>query len=84
VTGNLDTLDASNVAVEVPEVAAEQALGDPGSADQQHAGWVRRYSVRLVLADLAGLLVSAQILLIAGYPAIRTGGASIEVNCRLW
>jgi exopolysaccharide biosynthesis polyprenyl glycosylphosphotransferase len=74
VTGNLDTLDASSVAVEVPEVAAEQALGDPGSADQQHAGWVRRYSVRLVLADLAGLLVSAQILLIAGYPAIRTGG----------
>ena len=71
---NLGGPDLGGSAVAVTANAAGQALGHRALADQQRAGWVRRYRFRVVVADLLGLLISAQILLIAGFPAIGAGG----------
>jgi len=55
--------------------AANARTGIPrGAAGPRRAGWGRRYSFRLLLADLLGLLVAAQVVHLIGFPPVSADG----------
>ena len=56
--------------------AANARTGIPrGAAGPRRAGWGRRYSFRLLLADLLGLLVAAQVVHLIGFPPVSADGS---------
>jgi len=65
--------------------AANARTGIPrGAAGPRRAGWGRRYSFRLLLADLLGLLVAAQVVHLIGSHRSALTAPSTGVRCPRW